>query len=263
MDITQAIVLAFLQGLTEFLPISSSAHLILLPVLLEWEDQGLAFDVAVHVGTLMAVMAYYAKDLKKIILGWLKSICQRQLDDDGRLAWYVGFASIPVGIAGLSMNEEIQTVLRTPLSIALATILFAILLWYSEKKAKEINSTLNMKDAILIGCFQALALIPGTSRSGITITAGLLTGLKKTEAARFSFLLSVPAISMSGLLKGLELVQSSVPVQWDLITIGVVLSAFIAYISISAFLKLLEKIGMMPFVIYRIVLGGFLIAVFF
>lgn len=263
MDIIQAIALALLQGLTEFLPVSSSAHLILLPVLLGWEDQGLAFDVAVHVGTLTAVVAYYRKDLIQIISAWSRSLIGKEVSDDSKLAWYVILGTIPVGLVGVMLPDVIETVLRSPLVIAASTMVFAFLLWYSEKRAKEARTTVKLSDAIIIGLFQAIALIPGTSRSGITITAGLLTGLKREYAARFSFLLSIPTIALAGMVKGKELVETAEPVMWDLILIGVVLSAVVAYISISWFLKLLDRVGMMPFVYYRLILGIFLFAVFF
>jgi len=263
MDIIQAIALALLQGLTEFLPISSSAHLILLPVLLGWEDQGLAFDVAVHVGTLTAVVAFYRKDLVQIISAWSRSVVGKGMTDDSRLAWYVVLGTIPVGLVGITLPDVVETVLRSPLVIAAATLIFAFLLWFAEKRAKEVRSTITLLDAVIIGLFQAVALIPGTSRSGITITAGLMTGLRREHAARFSFLLSIPVIALAGMVKGLELYKTAGPVQWDLILIGATLSAVVAYLSIGWFLKLLDKVGMMPFVYYRLLLGIFLFSVFF
>lgn len=262
MDMIQAITLALLQGLTEFLPISSSAHLILLPVLVGWEDQGLAFDVAVHVGTLTAVTAYYRRDLIAIVSAWLGSLTGKGVSDDSRLAWYVVLGTIPVGLVGIALPESVELALRSPLVIAGATIVFAGLLWLSEKLAKEQRETINLFDAILVGLFQAIALIPGTSRSGITITAGLLTGLKREQAARFSFLLSIPVIALAGLLKGLELVQSDIAVQWDFMLVGALVSAVVAYLTIGWFLRLLDKIGMIPFVWYRLVLGVVLFAIF-
>lgn len=262
MDIFQAVALALLQGLTEFLPVSSSAHLILLPALLGWEDQGLAFDVAVHVGTLMAVVAYYRKDIYQIITAWIGSLTGKGSTDDSRLAWYVVLGTIPVGLVGISMPDVVETVLRSPLVIGASTIVFALFLWFAEKQAKEERSTITLKDAVVIGLFQAIALIPGTSRSGITITAGLLTGLKRKQAARFSFLLSIPVIALAGMVKGLDLYKAADPVSWDLISIGVVWSAIVAYLSIGWFLKFLDKVGMMPFVYYRLILGVVLFGIF-
>ena len=262
MDIYQAIVLALLQGLTEFLPISSSAHLILVPVLLGWEDQGLAFDVAVHVGTLAAVVLYYRHDLVLIIKAWLGSITGKTSSYESRLAWYVILGTIPVGLVGIGMPDMIETTLRSPIVIAGATIVFALLLWWSEKIAPEKRDHITLLDALIVGLFQAIALVPGTSRSGITISAGLLTGLKREKAAQFSFLLSIPVIGLAGLVKGIELVKSSEPVMWDLIITGTLISSVVAYLTIGWFLKLLQSVGMMPFVWYRLVLGIVLFSVF-
>ncbi len=263
MDIIQAIALALLQGLTEFLPISSSAHLILLPVISGWEDQGLAFDVAVHVGTLAAVVAYYRRDLYRMVGAWLGSLLGRGLNDDARLAWYVGLGTIPVGLVGIGLPDSVTEALRSPLVIAAATIVFALLLWVAEKTAGERRSSINFWDAVVVGLFQAVALIPGTSRSGITITAGLITGLRREQAARFSFLLSIPVIALAGMLHVVELSQSPEPVQWETIAVGASVSGVVAYLTIGWFLSLLEKVGMMPFVYYRLVLGVVLLVVFF
>lgn len=262
MDIIQAISLALLQGLTEFLPISSSAHLILLPVILGWEDQGLAFDVAVHVGTLAAVVAYYRKDLLTIIAAWFGSFTGKGASDNSRLAWYVVLGTIPVGLAGLSMPHSLEESLRSPLVIASSTIVFAMLLWASEKFAKERRTVVNLFDALLVGAFQAIALIPGTSRAGITITAGLFSGLQREQAARFSFLLSIPVIALAGMLKAFELFKSDIEVMWGFMAIGAAVSCVVAYLTIGWFLKLLNRIGMIPFVWYRLALGIVLFVVF-
>ncbi|PKM35908.1 MAG: undecaprenyl-diphosphatase [Gammaproteobacteria bacterium HGW-Gammaproteobacteria-10] len=262
MDIIQAISLALLQGLTEFLPISSSAHLILLPVILGWEDQGLAFDVAVHVGTLTAVVAYYRKDLLTIIAAWFGSLTAKGASDDSRLAWYVVLGTIPVGLAGLSMPHSLEESLRSPLVIATSTIVFAMLLWASEKFARERRTVVTLFDALLVGVFQAIALIPGTSRAGITITAGLFSGLQREQAARFSFLLSIPVIALAGMLKAFELFKSDIEVMWDFMAIGAAISCVVAYLTIGWFLKLLNRIGMIPFVWYRLALGIVLFVVF-
>lgn len=262
MDIFQAIALAVLQGLTEFLPISSSAHLILLPVISGWKDQGLAFDVAVHVGTLTAVVAFYRKDLKYIISAWFASLIGKGVTDDSKLAWYVVLGTIPVGLIGVSLPDTVKDSLRSPLVIAAATIVFALLLWFAEKRAKEQRSTITLLDALLVGSFQAIALIPGTSRSGITITAGLMTGLRRVHAARFSFLLSIPVIALAGMLLILELFKSTEPVMWDMIAAGSTVSAVVAYLTIGWFLKFIDKVGMMPFVFYRLILGIVLFTVF-
>lgn len=263
MDIIQALALAVLQGLTEFLPISSSAHLILLPVLLGWQDQGLTFDVAVHMGTLTAVLAYYRRSIFIITRTWLASLTGGGVSDDSRLFWYVGFGTIPVGLLGIAMPQYVELLLRSPLVISAATIVFALLLWFASHQAKEQRKIITLIDVLVISLFQALALIPGTSRSGITITAGLLTGLERESAVRFSFLLSIPVIALAGMLKAIELLQVQVEVDWVLIGIGATVSGLVAYLTITWFIRLLSKIGIMPFVWYRLILGIFLVAVFF
>ncbi len=264
MDYYQAFFLALLQGLTEFLPISSSAHLILMPVVLGWPDQGLAFDVAVHVGTLSAVLMYFRRDVRVMVGDWFASWAAAPATVDGRIAWYVIIATVPVGLVGISLSDEVEQLLRSPLIIAGSTIVFGGLLWFAASTGKEIKdkAELTWKDALLIGIFQALALIPGTSRSGITITAGLLLGFKREVSARFSFLLSIPAIALPGMLKTVELMQTSGPVFWDLLLFGVLVSAVVAYLTIDIFLKLLDRIGLMPFVVYRFLLGLLLIYLF-
>jgi undecaprenyl-diphosphatase len=264
MDFNQIIGLGLLQGLTEFLPISSSAHLILLPLLFGWEDQGLAFDVAVHVGSLLAVSTYFRKDLSQIINGWLRSVFKQEASQESRLAWLIVVGTIPVGLVGLFFGDLVEIYLRSPLVIAATTIFFGLLLWradFTGSRCRE-QHQLTLKDAVMVGLFQVLALIPGTSRSGITMTGGLFLGLTRETAARFSFLLSVPLIFLAGSLKTLELVNSAVAVDWVAIISGVVISAISAFTCISIFLRLLEKIGMFPFVLYRLVLGAFLLYIY-
>lgn len=263
MLLIQIIVLAIVQGLTEFLPISSSAHLILVPRLSDWPDQGLAFDVAVHVGTLSAVVWYFRSELYQMIRDWAVSCARREQVGDSRLAWAVILGSIPVAVAGLLLHDLVDTVLRSPLVIAWATIGFGLLLWLADVTGRRQRDEhrIGWKDVLVIGLAQALALIPGTSRSGITMTAGLMMGLTRTAAARFSFLLSIPAILMAGGYESLKLVEQGT-VEWTPIVLGTVLSALTAYACIYWFLKLLERIGMLPFVIYRLLLGAGLLYVF-
>ena len=263
MDLIQIIVLAIVQGLTEFLPISSSAHLILVPVLTDWPDQGLAFDIAVHAGTLLAVVFYFRKELARMIVEWFASF-RGTLTADARLAWAVLIGTIPVGIAGLVFKGLIETELRSPMVIALATILFGLLLWYSDSTGKRSKDEygLLLCDVLIIGLAQALALIPGTSRSGITITAGLMLGLKRKAAARFSFLLSIPVIFLAGSLETMEYLGEASVQDVKPLLIGALISAISAYTCIHYFLKLLERIGMFPFVAYRLVLGVILLVLF-
>ena len=263
MTMIQIIVLALVQGLTEFLPISSSAHLILVPVLADWPDQGLAFDVAVHIGTLTAVVYYFRKEVINMMTDWFASCGARKQIGESRLAWAVILGTIPVGLAGLLFNDFVDAELRSPLVIAWATIGFGLLLWFADVRGvrQRDEHSLSFKDVFIIGCAQALALIPGTSRSGITMTAGLILGLTREASARFSFLLSIPAILMAGGYKTLQLIKSG-DVQWMAIFIGTLLSAITAYACIHVFMKLLERMGMLPFVIYRLVLGAVLLYVF-
>ena len=263
MEILQIVILALVQGLTEFLPISSSAHLILVPVLTDWPDQGLAFDVAVHAGTLTAVVLYFRKELARMIIEWFVSF-KGSLTPDARLAWAVLIGTIPVGLAGLLFKDLIETQLRSPMVIAVATIIFGLLLWYADRTGKRSKTEygLLLCDVLIIGLAQALALIPGTSRSGITITAGLMLGMKRQAAARFSFLLSIPVILLAGSLETVEYLSAASIQDAQPLLIGALISAVSAYACIHYFLKLLERIGMLPFVAYRLVLGVVLVALF-
>jgi undecaprenyl-diphosphatase len=264
MDIFHAIVLALVQGLTEFLPISSSAHLILVPVLTGWPDQGLAFDVAVHFGTLLAVVLYFREELGAMARSWASSLRTRNPDDEAALAWGVLLGTIPLGLAGLLFHDLVETALRSPLVIATTTVVFGVLLGYADKVGVRTRCEyrLGAGRIAIIALAQTLALIPGTSRSGITITAGLLVGMERQAAARFSFLLSVPAIAMASVYELGNLVEAAEPVLWTDIILGAGLSAVSAYLCIHYFLKLLDRIGMMPFVVYRLVLGAVLFAMF-
>ncbi len=196
MDYLHVIVLALIQGITEFLPISSSGHLVLVPAFLGWEDQGLAFDVAVHVGTLLAVLAYFRQDLLRIISATVSTLAGGKASAESRLGWGVILATIPVGIVGFLGKDWIEANLRSAVVVALATIGFGLLLWWADYRSSRARSLtqLNWRDVAIIGAAQAVALIPGTSRSGITMTAGLMMGLDREAAARFSFLLSIPTI---------------------------------------------------------------------
>ncbi|MBQ0723898.1 MAG: undecaprenyl-diphosphate phosphatase [Cycloclasticus sp.] len=264
MELEHILGLGLLQGITEFLPISSSAHLILLPLLLDWTDQGLAFDVAVHVGTLLAIISYLRKDLSLLIVAWFGSVFKQQKTEQSRLAWLIIIATIPVGLAGLFLADLIELYLRSPLVITVTTIGFGLLLWRADSTGTRLKQQhqLTFKDAVVVGLYQVLALIPGTSRSGITMTAGLFLGLTREASARFSFLLSVPLIFLAGGFKTIELVASATTVDWFSMLMGVLVSAISAFACISVFIKFVEKVGMLPFVIYRLLLGVFLMIVY-
>jgi undecaprenyl-diphosphatase len=259
-DIYQALVLAVVQGLTEFLPVSSSAHLVIPSLVLGWADQGLAFDVAVHVGSLMAVLVYYREDLLRMADRWLRSLAGASACDDSRLVWYLGLATVPAGVVGLLAGGVIEANLRTLPVIATTTLLFGVLLGIADRRttATAFARTLGLTMAILIGCAQVLALVPGVSRSGVTMTAALLLGMDRQASARFSFLLSIPIIASAGLLKGWELLGSAAVVDWVSLGLGAVASGLAAYFCIATFLRLLNKVGFMPFVYYRIVLAAIL-----
>ena len=256
----QALLLALLQGLTEFLPISSSAHLVIPSLALGWPDQGLAFDVAVHVGTLAAVLWYYREDLLQMANAWLSSLTGGPSSADSRLVWYLGLATIPAGLVGLLAGDYIENNLRTLPVIATTTLVFGLLLGVADRRgpipggAKLITLPL----ALLIGLAQALAPVPGVSRSGITITAALLLGMDRQGAARFSFLLSIPIIASAGALKLLDLIRSPQFVDWWLLGLGTLVSGITAYLCIALFLRLLDRVGLMPFVYYRIALAAVL-----
>lgn len=262
MDIFEIIILALIQGITEFLPISSSAHLILPSQVLGWQDQGLAFDVAVHVGSLVAVMGYFRKDIVQLLAAWFNHVGKQQKTAESDLAWCVILATIPAVAFGLLVDMFFEDDLRQLWVIATTTIVFGLLLAFADRKGginKGVEITFKM--ALIIGLFQSVALIPGTSRSGITMTAALFLGLNRETSARFSFLLSIPLILAAGLLKTLELIQSDLPVAWMDIFLGASLSAIAAYACITLFLTWINRIGFMPFVLYRLILGGLLFAV--
>ncbi|OBX35311.1 undecaprenyl-diphosphatase [Halomonas elongata] len=264
MDWLQIVLLSIVQGLTEFLPVSSSAHLILVPVLTDWPDQGLAFDVALHLGSLTAVVLYFRHELATMATSWRHSLAGRGTDEDARLAWWVVLATIPVCVFGLTFKDVIEGAMRAPLVLAGGLIVFGLLLGYVDwrHRGKRSEYRMNWRDALWIGLAQVLALIPGTSRSGITMTAALMLGLSREAAARFSFLLSIPVIVLAGGLESLELIRSPLPVDWMAMAAGAVLSGISAYLCIHFFLAFIKRIGMQPFVVYRLILGIALIWLF-
>ena len=257
----QSIILAIVQGLTEFLPISSSAHLAISPILLGWPDQGMAFDIAVHVGTLAAVIYYYRKDLEAMARSWFASLAGGDSDSNSRLVWYLAIASVPVSIVGLTAGDFIGSHLRNLAVIATTTLVFGLLLGWADKRARTQTSpvAMSLSLALLIGLAQALAPIPGVSRSGVTITAALLLGMDRQLAARFSFLLSIPVIASAGCLLLVDLVQGNQQsIAWMQLVVASVLSGVTAYFCIGAFIRLLDRVGLMPFVYYRVGLAAVL-----
>lgn len=272
MPITQTIILALIQGITEFLPISSSAHLILPKELLGWPDQGLAFDVAVHAGSLIAVMVYFRKDVQAMVGGFLGSFgnlaglsanpaANPAANQAANLAWCLVIATVPAGLMGLLLDDLIQSHLRSITVIAVTTVVFGLALWWADSLPEKGRTLAQMSFglALIIGCAQALALVPGTSRSGITITAALFLGFHRSEAARFSFLMSIPIIGLSAVFKGSQLVSQEI--DWFVLVVGILVSALSAWFCIYFFLGFINRIGMLPFVLYRLVLGAVLIAI--
>lgn len=259
MSYFQAFFLAIIQGFTEFLPISSSAHLIFIPEIFGWKDQGTAFDVVLHLGTLSAVLIYYRQDIKIIIKQFFNQIIEKKYQPNN-LGNLIIIATIPAGLFGLLSHKLIEQYSRNSLVIATTTLIFGILLGLSaiySKKTKDLTS-LSIKYALIIGIFQAMALIPGTSRSGITLTAGLLLGFTQQSSARFSFLISIPIIILSGLLEIKNLISQPSSLDIMPLLIGFITSAIAGYLCIYWFIKLLNKISLLPYVIYRIILAIFL-----
>jgi undecaprenyl-diphosphatase len=254
--------LALIQGITEFLPVSSSGHLIVVPVLTGWPDQGLIVDVAVHVGTLGAVLLYFWRDIWRMIVG-VVGLGKERLENGAKLAGYLVVATLPVITAGLVVNYYLAEVLRSLTVIAWATLIFGIVLYVADRRGMTVRRVEHMTlfDALIIGFAQALALIPGTSRSGITMSAARMLGLERAEAARFSILLSIPAILGAGVLKTRDLYAAG-DVQLSLdaaLAAGLAFAA--ALIAIASLMAWLRRATFTPFVVYRVVLGAALLAV--
>lgn len=260
MPIYQAVVLAIVQGLTEFLPISSTAHLTLFPWLLGWTDPGLTFDVALHSGTLVAVFVYFWKMWVDMLL----AVAGRGGNDAAKvrqertLFWYLVIGTIPGGIAGWLFENAAETKLRSPYIIAAALIVVGLLMWWGDhlsSRDHDLNQV-TLKDSILVGISQAFAVIPGVSRSGSTMTSGLFCGMNRETAARFSFLLSTPIIAGAALKKGLEMYHEGIPPAMRLpLIVGVIVSAIVGYGVIAALMRYLERRTFKIFVVYRVALG--------
>jgi undecaprenyl-diphosphatase len=263
MGMTQLIVLAVVQGLTEFLPISSSGHLVLVPNVFGWTDQGLAFDVAVHFGSLLAVCVYFRHDMLAILKGSLDVVGGKFESDDALMALRLGIATLPVAVAGFLFASWIAANLRDPSLVAVILAGYGILMATADRlaPARRNITDIGFRDAIVIGLAQALSLVPGTSRSGITITAARFLGIARQDAARFSFLLSVPVILLATLYQVVMLVTGDEAVAWDNLGFAALISSIVAYLSIEFFMRVVSVIGLMPFAIYRLLLAGIIIYV--
>lgn len=262
MPLLHLAILALVQGITEFLPISSSAHLVLVPKFTCWPDQGLLIDVAVHVGTLGAVMLYFWRDLAELATG-LWRVMKGRRDRNARLFGYIVIATLPVIAAGFALNHFYPRGLRGLEMIAWATLGFGVLLWVADKLGMTMRRMehLKMGDALIVGFAQVLALIPGTSRSGITMTAARLLGMERPDAARFSMLLSIPVILGAGTLKGWELYESGDATLTQDAFAAAGLAFASALVAIALLMAWLKRSTFTPFVLYRVVLGLFLLSV--
>jgi undecaprenyl-diphosphatase len=261
-DAFQAIVLGIVQGLTEFLPISSTGHLRIVPAFLGWEDPGAAFTAVIQLGTMAAVLIYFREDLWRIAKTWFLSLRRPELRSelDARMGWYIGLGTIPIAVFGLIFSDQIETGARDLYLIGTTLIVLGLLLLVADRTARLERdiSDIKPRDAALIGFAQALALVPGVSRSGSTITAGLLAGFDRASAARYSFLLSVPAVVLSGLFElrkiGDEGGAGFVPT-----ALATIAAFIVGYASIAWLLRWLTNHSMVVFVIYRVVLGALVI----
>ncbi len=271
MTVWQALVLGIVQGLTEFLPISSSAHLILVPWLFGWPEPGLAFNVALHLGTLSAVLVYFSRDLLTIARGWLTGLAQRRPlgSPEARIGWAVLIGSVPAGVVGVLLNDAIDQYFHSggggTLAIGLTAVLLMALgaaLWLAERAGRRSRSLteVGLRDGFLVGVAQALALLPGVSRSGSTITAGLFLGFQRAAAARFSFILGIPAIVGAGMLETMHLLRTGLPAsERTLFVVGMAASAVTGFLAIAFLLRFLQRRSTAVFVLYRFLLGVFIL----
>jgi len=261
----QSVLLGLVQGLGEFLPISSSAHLVIVPWLFNFQDPGLTFDVALHFGTLIAVLAYFWKDWLSLFRAAFNSLFKkkdRPYSHEEKLFWYLVFASVPGAAIGYALEKYAETAFRSPLLIALTMTVMGILLWWVDSNAKKEKKLegISFKDSFLIGLSQALAIIPGVSRSGVTITTALGLGMTRTAAARFSFLLSTPIIAGAALLKGKTFVQTGINVES---IVGIAVSAVFGLLSIKYMLAYLQKYSYRVFVVYRFLFSVVVLLAYF
>ena len=259
----QVVVLAIVQGLTEFLPISSSGHLVLVPSAAGWSDQGLAFDVAVHFGSLIAVCVFFREDIAALLRGSGQVLRLDMQAPEARMAFAIGIGTIPAAMAGLALAGWIEANLRSPTVIVGTLAGYAIIMVLADRFGRREKSIVDvrLRDAIVIGCAQALALVPGTSRSGVTISAGRILGFDRRDAARFSFLLSVPVILLATVYELGGLVVGDEAVDWTRLFVAAIVSAIVAYASIDFFMRFVNRIGLLPFAIYRLALAAIILYV--
>ncbi len=260
MDILQAFILGFVQGATEFLPISSSAHLVLVPWWLGWGQPGLSFDAVLHLGTIVAVVVYFYRDLWHIVVAWVRALLRREASTPtARLGWWLILGTIPAVVLGLALEASFERLFGFPLGVAALLLVTGAILAASERLGSRLRrlDDLGWLDALLIGLAQACAIAPGISRSGATIGAGLARGLKRADAARFSFLLSVPVIVGAGSKEFLDLLARPEQAdQWGLLAAGFLAAAVTGYLAIHFLLKYLQRRSLYPFAVYCWAFGG-------
>jgi len=264
-NILHAVVLGALQGFAEVLPISSSAHLILVPWLLHWPESGLTFDVALHLGTFFALALYFRRDIVEMAAAFFEALASRSLDTPAkRLPFLIIAATVPAAVVGKLFEHQLEEIFRSnPLLIASVLIVFGVVLGIADIAGRKRLALDEIKpaSALTIGLFQCLALIPGVSRSGITITAGLMLGFTRESAARFSFLMSLPIVAGAALLKSVHLARHGIPAGEGVpMLVGILVSAVTGYISVAFLLKYVQKHSISPFVWYRVIAGGVVIA---
>lgn len=253
--------LGIVQGLTEFLPISSSGHLRVVPAFAGWEDPGAAFTAVIQLGTMAAVLLYFRRELVRIVSTWTRSLAERGLraDPDARVGWYLIIGTVPIVIFGLAFSDQIETGARNLYLVGTTLIVLGVVLMAADRLATHVRTIeqLTVRDGVAVGLAQALALIPGVSRSGATMTAGLFFGLTREAAARFSFLLSVPAVVLSGLYELRVFTgEGESPTAGTLeLAIGTVTAFVVGYLSIAFLLRYLQRHSMLVFVVYRVALG--------
>jgi len=265
MTMLQIVVLALIQGLSEFLPVSSSAHLILGSVVFGWPDQGLVFDLATHLGTLVAVFIYFRHDLLDLVRVWVRPAGGAVDQRHRSMGIYLVIASIPAILVGALFHNLVEFYLREVQVIAWMTIVFGVLLWAVDAKCSRTLEMehMNLKRALFIGLAQTAALVPGVSRSGVTITAGRFLGFSADASARFSFLLSIPIIGAAGGYGFLRVITGNATIDWVQFSLALIFSAMAGWVCIAAFLALLKRVGLLPFVLYRLFLGAVLLWVLY
>lgn len=266
MSIFEAVVLGLIQGLTEFLPVSSSAHLRVFAAFFQWPDPGAAFTAVTQIGTELAVVLYFRKRIWAVMSTWLRSLVNRDLrgDVNARIGWYVILATIPIGVLGLLLEDQIDSAFRDLRLIALTLIVFGLILGavdHFARREREMED-LTLGRGIVFGLFQTLALIPGVSRSGATITGGRLLGFNRPAAAEFAFLIALPAVFASGLYKMLDIGDGGYA-GWTATIVGTLVAFVIGYIVIAWLMKFISTHSFMPFVYYRIALGVLILVLVF